>query len=337
MDLLTHALTSLAAARAGRKWLPRGGVAIVIVSGLAPDLDYASELGGAASFLQFHRGAFHGFMGATLLTCVVAAGAFWAIRKSSAKNVPVTLMFRSALVASALGVALHLALDFFSGPGVMFLWPLSTKWWGLDIAREFDPWLLVLLIAGILLPPLFGLVSDEIGERRRGPRGGIAATVTLLLLAGYLGFRAELRARAIHLLVSNEFHGRAPVAAGAFPLAGNPFEWRGVVSTENTIEVVLVPVNEGDFDPDRSLTYYKPADSPSLQAAEKSTAAKRFLQYARFPLANLQQAQFGTVVNFRDLRFEAADASAENIVAVVELNGELQIQKEEFHYAGSGR
>jgi hypothetical protein len=98
-----------------------------------------------------------------------------------------------------------------------------------------------------------------------------------------------------------------------------------------------VPANEGDFDPDRSLTYYKPPDSPSLQVAEKSRVAKRFLRYARFPLASLQETQSGPVVNFRDLRFEAADRNVENIIAVVELSEGLRIRQEDFRFARLGR
>jgi inner membrane protein len=337
VDLLTSALTSLAAARAVQKWLPRWGQAIVVVAGVAPDLDHVSEWGGADGFLRFHRGALHGLVGAPLLACVVAAIACLAFRKFSAKDISHSLSFASALAASFLGVTIHILLDFFSGPGVMLLSPWNSKWWGREILSGFDPWLLALLIAGILLPALFGMVSEEIGERRKGPRGAIAAMVTLVILTAYLGLRAELRARATHLLLSNEFHGRAPFAAGAFPMSANPFEWRGVVSTDNTIEVVLVPANEADFDPDRSVTHYKPPKSPALQVAEKTREAQRFLQYARFPLASMQKTQSGSLIEFRDMRFESSDLSADNMIATVKLNDQLQIQEEKIRFAGERR
>lgn len=337
MDLFTNALTSLAAARAVRQWLPRWGGVIVVVAGVAPDLDYASEWGGASSFLRFHRGALHGFVSAPLLACIVAVVALLAFRKFSAKEPSHSLSFVSALGASLLGVAIHLLLDFFSGPGVMLLWPWKSKWWGREILSDFDPWLLALLIAGIFLPMLFGMVGEEIGERRKGPRGVMAAVATLVILTAYIGLRAELRARAIHLLISSEFHGRAPYAAGAFPLSGNPFEWRGVVSTENTIEVVLVPANETDFDPDRSVTHYKPPDSPALEVAKKTRAAQRFLQFARFPLASMQSAQSGSLIEFRDLRFEPSDSSTNNMIATVELNDRLQIQEESIRFSVARR
>lgn len=333
MDPLTHALTSLAAARAVQEWLPRRGAAIVVIAGVAPDLDYASKWAGAESFLRFHRGALHGILGATILACAIAALACLASRHYLDKRAPSALRYFPALIASALGVSTHLALDYFSGPGLMLLWPWSSSWWGREIVRDFDPWLLAFLIAGLFLPLLFGLVSDEIGERRKGPTGGDAAILTLVVLVAYFSLRADLRVRAVHLLMSNEFHGRAPLAAGAFPFSWNPFEWRGVVSTESTIEVVLVPSNQASFDPDRSVTHYKPPDSPALEIAVKTNAAAQFLRYAWFPLASVQQTQAGPHVEFRDLRFEPSDSTADNLRAIVVLDSSLHVEEEELTFA----
>ena len=334
MDPLTHALTSLAVARAGRKWLPRVGVWIVVIAGIAPGLDAASVWGGAGVYLRLHRGLLHGILGAPILACAIAAIACAVARKISAKREAVLLRFFPALAASALGIFVHIVLDYLSGPGVMLLWPFSRRWWGCDVVRSLDPWLLALLVAGILLPDLTSLVSEEIGERRKGPRGRIAAVVTLALVAAYLGYRAELRERAINLLTSSEYHGRAPLAAGAFPLSGSPFVWRGVVSTDNTIEELIVPVGQEDtFDGDRSMTYYKPQESPALDAAENTRAAKEFLAYARFPLATVDASQTGWTVTFRDLRFSPSDFGSEDILAVVEINSVPQIQSSRLRFS----
>ena len=57
MEPFTHAFTSLALARAGQRQLPRFGTAMLVVSGLALDLDYLSYVGGANAFMRFHRTA----------------------------------------------------------------------------------------------------------------------------------------------------------------------------------------------------------------------------------------------------------------------------------------
>ena len=55
VEILTHALVSLALVRAGRKLLPRYGAAMVVVAGVAADLDFLSYLRGPSAFLRFHR------------------------------------------------------------------------------------------------------------------------------------------------------------------------------------------------------------------------------------------------------------------------------------------
>lgn len=336
MDPVTHALASLAVARAGQKKLPRFGTAMLIVAGIAPDLDYAGYFGGAGIFLRWHRALLHSLIGAFLTACIVAAAFCFLDRKQPAKNSAARLTAKGALGVCAIGVALHLALDLLSGVGVNLFWPFHTHWYGFPLAENLDPWILFLLIAGILLPALFGLVGEEIGERKKGPRGSAAAVVTLLLLAAYLGARANFRGTATSLLLSREYHGREPDAAAAFPSSASPFEWRGVVATDNTIEAVDVPVEPGaEFDSDRSLTYFKPDDSLALEAGERTASARRFLAYAEFPLATVEHTDEGYRFELRDFRFARDDSSASNILLRVELGANLEIRSEDFYFSGS--
>ncbi|MGH9759056.1 MAG: metal-dependent hydrolase [Candidatus Acidiferrales bacterium] len=336
MDPVTHALASLAVARAGQKKLPRFGTAMLIVAGIAPDLDYAAYLGGAGVFLRLHRTLLHSLIGAFLTACVVAAAFCYLDRKQPAKNPAARLRGKVALAVCVAGVALHLALDLLNGVGVNLLWPFHAHWYGVALVENLDPWILILLIAGILLPALFGLVSEEIGERKKGPRGTAAAVITLLLLAGYLGVRANFRGTAADLLLSREYHGREPDTATAFPASASPFDWRGVVATDNTIETVSVPLDPGaEFDSDRSLTYFKPDDSPALEAGERTPSARRFLSYARFPLASIEHTDEGYRLELRDLRFARDDSSASNILLRVDLGANLEVLNEEFFFVSS--
>ncbi|MGH9708685.1 MAG: metal-dependent hydrolase [Candidatus Acidiferrales bacterium] len=347
MDPVTHALASLAVARAGQKRLPRFGTSMLIVAGIAPDLDYAAYLGGASVFLRLHRSLLHSLIGAFLTACVVAGAFCFLDRKQPAKNPAARLQGKAALAVCAAGVALHLAFDLLSGVGVNLLWPFHAHWYGMALAENLDPWILILLIAGILLPALFGLVSEEIGERKKGPRGAAAGVITLLLLAGYFGVRANFRGTAEDLLLSREYHGREPDTATAFPASASPFDWRGVVATDNTIEIVVVatdntieivnvPLDPGaEFDSDRSLTYFKPDDSPALEAGERTPSARRFLSYAQFPLASIEHSDEGYRLELRDLRFARDDSSASNILLRVELGANLEVHDEEFFFASS--
>ena len=314
---------------------------MLVVAGVAPDLDYASYFGGPESFLRWHRTVFHSLFGAAALACVIAsafcaAESKWppsAASKIRAGKSYSPLKFASALAVCAIGVACHILLDILSGAGLQLLWPFRIRWFRWPLITDFDPLILLLLIAGILLPQLFRLIGEEVASGKKAASGSTGAIVTLLLLAGYFAGRAYLHGRAVDLLLSSEYHGREPLSAGAFPSSADPFEWRGVVATDTTIEEIDVPVaGNAAFNSDRSVTHYKPADSPALARAENTASAQRFLKYAAFPFATLSRREDGYRFELRDFRFPSGDSSAENIVVLVDLDSALQILREEFRY-----
>jgi membrane-bound metal-dependent hydrolase YbcI (DUF457 family) len=341
VEPFTHALTSLAIAQAGRDRLPRFGTAMLIVSGLAPDLDYGSYILGPEAFLRFHRTALHSLAGAALTAGAVAAAFSFADRRVPPKtNIQVKaappLTFRGALVICVVGVTGHLLLDLASGVGVQLLWPFWGHWSAWDLVTNFDLWLLILLVLGLLLPLLLRLVNEEVGARKRGRGSNAAGVVTLVLVAGYLGTLANLHGRAIDLLLAHEYHGRVALSAGAFPESSAPFDWHGVVVTDDTMEEVEVPLGPGrEFDPHMSETHFKPEESPTLDAAERTDAAKRFLAYARFPFATVRPLEGDYRVEIHDLRFPPDDTEPANIFVRIDVSGEMQIRRQGFRFASS--
>ena len=312
---------------------------MLVVSGVAADLDFLSYLGGPPAYLRFHRGVLHSVFGSIVLVCALAL-VFWVFaRRASATNpdskLP-RLSFLAAVVVCAVGVLVHVVFDVASGIGVQFLWPFREKWTGWDLVSTLDPWVLVVLVLGLTSPEVLRLVSEEIGERRRGPRGRLGAIVTLLSLLIYFGARAGLHSRAVDELNAREYHGAPAVSAGAFPSSISPLAWRGVVSTDNAIEVIEISLAPGaGFDPERAVRYYKPEDSATLEAGQNTAAAKTFLRYARFPLAALGRGDEGYRFTLRDMRFAAGDSGADNILVRVELGTDLRVMSEEFRYASS--
>jgi membrane-bound metal-dependent hydrolase YbcI (DUF457 family) len=339
VEPLTHALTSLALARTAQKKLPRYGTALLLVSGLAPDLDYASYFASPFAFLRLHRSVLHSLAGGSLTALLVAAGFYFfdrlRDRRQASANGRLQLSFASAFVFCGIGIAAHILLDVASGIGVQLLWPFRGAWYEWDLAASLDPWIWVLLLAGLLLPQLFRLVNEEIGERKKRT-GAVGAAIALILLAGYLGFRADFHGRAVDLLLSREYHRRAALAAGAFPSATNPFDWRGVVITDATAELLDVPLGlNANFDPDSALTMYKPQESPPLAAGQSTPGARFFLSYTAFPFAEINHREADTRFELRDLRFSSSDTSPENIFYRVELNSALQVRSTEFVFASS--
>ena len=339
MEPFTHALTSLAIARVGQSRLPRFGALMLVASGVAPDLDYASYFGGASAFLDLHRGVLHSLVGASVAACAMGA-MFCALDKKIPQKSPAhkrrsAISFRVAAAVCGIGFAGHILLDWVSGIGVRLFWPFSPRWFGWPIASELDLWLLFLLAAGLLLPLLLRLVREEVGSRqeRSGARAGIA---TLILVLAYLGARGNFHADAVDLLLGREYHGRVPLAAGAFPESSQPFEWRVIAVTDDTIEQAEVPVGPGsDFDPERSLTHYKPPESAELEAARATATARRFLVYAKFPLASVEREEAGYRIEIHDLRFEPGDEQPSNIFVRVELNSRSEVTSERLRFASS--
>lgn len=339
MEPFTHAFSSLALARAGQRRLPRFGTIMMVASGIAPDLDYASYFGGAGAFLRFHRTLLHSVLGAGWMVCVIA-GAFCLLdrRIPPKKSAPALsrLGFRPALAVCALGAAGHLLLDLASGVGVQLFWPFRVHWYGRDLVTNFDPWVLALLVAGLLLPLLFKLVNEEVTSGQKMRSGGRSAILTLLLLAGYLGLRAHLHSEAVDLLLSREYHGRIALAGYVFPEASSPFNWRGIAVTDDTLEEVEVsPTRTDEFDSNSSITHYKPQDSPALEVAEKSVAAAKFLEYARVPVASVRRIEDDYRVDLRDAQFPADDDEPANVVLRVDLGSNLQIRRDELLFASS--
>lgn len=329
MEPVTHALTSLALSRAGLNRTTRLATPILIVAGLAPDLDILFSVNPRGSLLW--SGALtHSLLGAATVALVVAL-VFWRFGQRHAGG---ALRFRTALGLAAIGVAAHLLLDCYGVFGPRFFWPFSPRAFAACFVDWIDPWVLLFLLAGLLLPALFALIGEEIGERKKsqGPRRG--ALVALVLVTFFLGGRGVLHQRAVTLLLSRDYHAAPPLAAAAFPSAASPFTWRGVVVTPNTLDEIEVPLGPGSyFDPDRSMSRFKPQPSPALDAAQQSETARTFLRYAQLPLASLDRLENGYRVELRDLRWPLASRSRFNVIGVIELDGNLRVTRQELRFA----
>lgn len=329
MEPVTHALTSLALARSGLQNKTRLATPMLVASGVAADLDLLSRIGGADIYLHIHRTLLHSVLGSVVVAVVIAAVFVWFSRKDPQNAVP----FQGALVICLIGAGVHLLLDLCTSSGEQLLWPFHAKWFALDWLAWLDPWILFLLLAGLLVPSLLRMVSEEIGERRKKkPNRG--AIVALVLVAIFICGRAALHSKAVDMLFSREYHGAVPDTVGAFPTAGSPFIWRGVVDSTFRMEALNVSLVPGSyFDPERTDTHFKPEGSPVLDAAQQTPLAERFIRYARFPIASIEKREYGYHVVIRDLRFPPNSGGWDNIIAVVDMDSELHVQIEQMQFA----
>jgi inner membrane protein len=374
MEPVTHALASLALRRAGLGRATRWATPMLLVSGLAADLDWLSYFGGPRAFLAAHRAASHSLVGTAAIAAATAALFCWLVPRfapvttsgsSSASPLSASraapLRFWPTLGICGAGASLHLLLDLTNSYGVKLFWPFSGRWYSWDLAGAIDPWILFLLIAAVFLPLLFGLVTQEITGRAKHHAGGAGAPVALvmlLLVFLYLGGRAALHNRALALLDSSVYREERPQRSAAFP-GWSPFEWSGLVETADSIEQVPVPLYPANasgktpgntFDPESARHFFKPAESAALESARRSASARQFLSFARFPFASQQETSRGYRVEIHDLRFaagaatlgattfgpaSAASPAVGEVVAVIALNAQSHVIGDELRFAAT--
>jgi inner membrane protein len=324
LDPITHVLYGATLGRAGLNRVTPLATATVALAAEAPDIDVFVRLfaDSVTSFDQ-HRGITHSLAGAPLVAALVVAVIYglqrlldWACR-GHPQGGPVWLRWARArgaprwgllYLCACLGALSHILLDYTNGYGVRPLLPFVDRWWSGDIVFILEPVMTGLLFAGLALPALFSLVQEEIGARKRGPRGHAGAIVALLLVAALWGVRHHYHGRAVALLwEQSDYQGQGALRVGAYPYPMNPFLWHGIVETATFYQTQNVDLRRRLVNPDgRSRMFFKPQPSEVVEAARASRLAGVYLNWAAFPVLEIQpvgREQRGWEVRFVDLRF----------------------------------
>src|SRR2546429_2001332 len=269
MALLTHALASYTLKRAAFPRLTPPVAIAMLVAGTVSDIDSLSKCAGPSAFLTFYRTYCHSLPAALLFSLLVTFP--FLLRRSgpTEKQISPLPIFIAALAASVL----HLLMDLGQSTGVELLWPFSAQRFALDWLPHLDLWILGILLAGILLPALRGLVTEEIGAKSKGPRGKVGASLALATIILYFVLRFVLHGNALAAVESRTYRGESPRKAAAFAESGSPFRWHGIVETESALHDFEMEVGPAvaSFDPDAAITSYKPESSPALDAARDTT------------------------------------------------------------------
>lgn len=315
-------------ARAGLKRAsPLAATAVVLV-GVLPDADVAGIVGGPRGYLAFHRTVTHSLVGAAAIAVLVA----WVLWRVGRSREPEPARFGGLLIAAACGAAGHLLLDLGDNYGEKLFWPFQSKWYAWNLWPQLDPWLLLILVLVLGVPWLLAVVSEEMGARpRRG--ASLSGVVALGLVVGYCGWRAKLHADAVKELYSSTYHGALALNVEAFPLPMSPYNWRGVIDTYDSIDIVQVQLGSRSyFDPDMALTHFKLEDSPELRAAEAAPGVRSWRNFARFPVADLERTDTGHEVSFRDLRYDRSGRFWLNPSLAVELDKRNKVTQVEWRF-----
>jgi inner membrane protein len=310
LEPVTHFLTGACLGRAGLNRKTALATLTLTLAAEAPDLDVPfGMVRGSAFTFAHHRGFTHSFLGVPLDALVVVGFVYllWRIRgrKVADPNLPPRwgILFLYACLAGLT----HILLDFTNNYGVRPFWPFSEKWYSWDIVFIYEPVMLGWLILGLTVPSLFGLIDKEIGARRHGPRGRVAATLALVGIVLMWGLRDYEHRRAVQALEARTYNGVDPLRASAYPKVLDPFHWDGVVETPAFFALAPVDSLAPEVDPEGNLEIrYKPEETPVTLAAKNSYIGRVFLDWAQYPITEtetLQPPEKGYIVLFQDLRY----------------------------------
>ncbi|HET7208509.1 MAG TPA: metal-dependent hydrolase [Terriglobales bacterium] len=336
MEPVTHFLFGACLGRAGLNRKTALATATLTLAAEAPDLDVLGQFRGPVFGFAHHRGFTHSFAGVPLVAFVVLGFMYLVWRLRGRKTNDPTLPPRWGLLFlyGCIAGLSHILLDFTNNYGVRPFWPFWEKWYSWDIIFIVEPVILVLLIGGLVLPSFFALINEEIGSRRRGPKGRLAATLALLGVVILWGVRDFEHRRALAALESRTYQDAGPIRVSAFPYWLNPFRWSGVVETQKFIAVMPVDSLGPDVDPeDKMQIHYKPEETPVTLAAKNSYLGRVYLDWAKYPITETEQvtgAQPGYIVRFHDLRYEYPETSRHPLAAGVLLDSNLQVVEEFF-------
>jgi inner membrane protein len=331
LEPITHFLTGACLGRAGFNRKTALATATMTLAAEAPDLDVFGALRGRVFAFAHHRGFTHSFLGLFLVSAVVVGFMYgiWRLRgrKTNDPDLPPRwgLLFVYAYIA---GLS-HILLDFTNNYGVRPFWPFWEKWYSWDIVFILEPVLLVILAAGLVLPGLSSLINEEIGARRKGPAGRLAAIAALVAVVLVWVVRDYEHRRAVNALQARTYEGTDPKRVGAYPAWGNPFQWHGVVETQNFFAQANVNSLNPEVDPSGNLQVrYKPEETPVTLAAKRSYLGGVYLDWAKFPMTETEPLpDGGYVVRFEDLRFQQAlrPGSGKPLTAGVVLDRNLKV------------
>jgi inner membrane protein len=347
LEPVTHFLTG---ASLGRAFFNRKSALATLTATLAaeaPDIDVLAYFGGSITGFAHHRGITHTFLGAPFMAALVVL-LVWIMerlwlasrrekrRARRGKWVPPPPNWKYLYVVALVAGLSHILLDFTNGYGVRPLSPFLHRWYSWDIVFIVDPLILAALFLGLIMPAIFALVSEDIGARQKTSRGRGGAMLALGLIVCVWGFRDFQHRRAVAALQAVTYEGQEAIRARAYPYALSPFQWYGIVETQDAFHSMLVNSHTPEVDADdRAEVRRKPPETEVTLAAKRSRLGQVYLDWAAFPWLETEKLdtpeQRGYIVRFRDVRFMYPETRSRNTLgAYVVLDPNLNVVQQSF-------
>lgn len=313
MDNLCHTLVGAAMAQSGLKRRTRLGTATLVIGANLPDVDILSILSGSA--LAFRRGWTHGILALVVLPLVLTGlMVVWGRWHGAGRSGAAPICPRQLFLLATLAVVSHTFLDWLNVYGVRLLMPFSHRWFYGDAVFIVDPWLWLVLAAGV--------GWGAFRERQGAARAGVPATAGLGLAALYIAGMLSLTQLGRLVVARGLGLGYLP-SKGAVQVAPgflNPIPRHVVFATEDRYWFGVIrwrpgPKLElpGDY-LDRHL------DDPRAEALRDNPQARQLLAWARFPyyVVERQPGTKARVLRLDDARYSTGGRSWAAVVTEIE-------------------
>ncbi len=284
MEPVTHMLTGAVLARTGFHRRAAYATAAMLVAAEFPDIDMLWSLRGPITEFEHHRGITHTFLGAPFEAALLTGACYliYRLRKKPAKAPPNWLLLFAGTLLALLS---HVLLDWTNNYGVRPFFPFNPRWYAGSFVYIFEPVLFAILLAGLVLPWLFGLINAEVGARKKAFASPGWAYTALVLIAGLYLYRFNERDKAMRLAAENGPAGAANFFASPHPI--NPWLWSVVADTPGGYQLSTVHTNTGVVDlPHPGDTLYKPATTLPLLAAKRTYLGRVYLDWSMYPVLN---------------------------------------------------
>ncbi len=344
MEPVTHILTGACLSRTGLNRHAAYATLAMVVGAELPDIDTLWSLRGPVAGFEHHRGITHTFIGIPFEAAIIVAAIYglhrWRTTRSSESPAKTAAPIRWGLLYcfTLLALLSHLFLDFTNNYGIRPFSPFNPHWYAASIVFIFDPLIFVLLLAALVLPSIFRLVSSEVGARRQPFAARGWAIAALLMIVALWTFRETQHNRAVQLAMAQSIAApqvsspimqpdspvppdQPPVylqaqRALASPDPLNPFRWYTVADFGPLYQLAEANTSTSTLTPNQA-TQPKLNPSPALLAAESSPLGRAYLDWSTLPFITITQASpttglddLGdtltpghTIVQFADPRF----------------------------------
>jgi inner membrane protein len=328
MDPFAHTLFGAALAETGLRHTTRHATAVLLIGANLPDIDILAQFWGSDAALYARRGWTHGVLAMVVLPLLLA-GAFLLWHRWRGRRIADGPPLRPGWLLGIACVAVwsHPLLDWMNTYGVRLLMPFDGRWFHGDTLFIVDPWVWLLLAAGVVVarsthraalaawvalagmaswlvlsrglpvgvPIAWGIgVAAIVLLRWRLPptaaaRVALAGVAAVVLYSGIVfGLARQAEARAIE-----RFPGAQTVQAN--PMPGQPFAHRIVLAHTDRYRVI-----EADG---RVLELPRTPMDDVVRSALADPSIRGFANWTRFPWWQVDETPDGWRVRFYDLRY----------------------------------